>query len=211
MNSNSGVSHQHRLILALTNESLGSLGCKTAFVPLGSEQLDNLLSNSGAWLGPRALLEQMPQFRQVIPYIALRVGDEFVRYTRTPAGGEMRLHGRISIGLGGHVDLSDIVIVGNSVDILRTANVAGDREVFEELGSLSCVRKEWVGLLIDNDTEVGRVHIGLVGIWTLSEAPVGLAEDAIGDVSLVRIDDLLEQHSDRIETWSAILARWLTS
>lgn len=68
--------------------------------------------------------------------------------------------------------------------------------------------KEWVGLLVESDTAVGRVHIGMVGLWQLRSLPTGMSEDAIGDVGLASARELQES-ADRLESWSAMLLPWL--
>jgi predicted NUDIX family phosphoesterase len=166
------------------------------------------LEEAGVWFGPRGVLEEREDYRQIIPYIVLRVGDRIVRYTRTPAGGETRLHGRMSIGLGGHVDLADSKTSGDRFELLGTVEQAAERELQEELGEVMCERRQWVGLLVDNQTAVGRVHIGLIGIWNIDGLPNREAEDAVGEVELVSLSELRE-NAEMLETWSAMLLPWL--
>jgi len=173
------------------------------------DEVIKTLEQAGLWVGPRPILEDDVHFRQIIPYIILQKDDQVVQYTRTSSGGEERLHGRISIGLGGHIDLADMRTDAGRVSLRATVEVAAQREVQEELGSTEIIQKEWTGLLVEHDTDVGRVHIGLVGTWTLSEWPVGEVEHAIGDVKFSSIDELLLEQ-DRMETWSAFLLPWLS-
>jgi len=198
-----------RMILVTSAKELPSTFEESGFHPLQSSQVFAAFHAAGLWLGPRDVLEHLPSFRQIIPYVVLRVGDRFVRYTRTPAGREGRLHGRMSLGLGGHIDLSDIVSVNDCVDLEKTLGDAARREVDEELGSVDCVSKEWIGVLVDNDTDVGQVHIGVVAIWDLSFLPLGVSEDAIGEVELCSIEDL-ENSRDRLEGWSEMLLEYIT-
>ena len=51
---------------------------------------------------PRDEAEQRPDYKQIIPYVILRRGDEVFVTRRLSKGGEARLHGKISIGIGGH-------------------------------------------------------------------------------------------------------------
>ena len=205
------MTSNHRLILAVSNVRLPAGLKQTSFLPLAEDEMWATLREAGAWLGPRSQLEDMPEFRQIIPYVALKCDDRFVRYTRTSAGGEGRLHGRVSIGLGGHVDLSDIVVSGDHVDLVRTLDDAARREVDEELLGVHALSRRWVGLLVDNDNPVGRVHIGVVALWELASAPHGSAEDAIGDWGLATLAEL-QADDARLETWSSLLvSRWVGS
>jgi len=131
------------------------------------------------------------------------VQNRFLRYTRTVAGNESRLHGRMSIGLGGHVDLSDVICDGDRIDLEATINKASDRELTEELGNLTYLSRDWIGTIIDNETDVGRVHVGVVAVWELQKLPASV-EDAIGDVSLCSLDEI-EAAKSRLERWSEML------
>lgn len=197
-----------RLILAVKTEGLPDKLKLTRFLPMPHRQAIQTLECAGLWFGPRPVLEGTEDFRQIIPYIVLQFGSEFIRYTRTPSGREARLHGRTSVGLGGHVDLSDVATLGEAIDLVRTLENAADREVTEELGDLEIVSKEWVGLLIDNGSAVGRVHIGVIGLWRLRSLPTRIAEDAIGEVSTTSVSALTAD-VERLENWSAMLLPWL--
>lgn len=193
-----------RMILATAAGGLPQTLGTTSFHSLSAMEAFSAFHAAGLWIGPRDELEEKPSFRQIIPYVVLRVGNRVVRYTRTSAGGEGRLHGRMSIGLGGHIDLPDVISTESCVDLAATLESAAQRELDEELGDVDCVAKEWVGVLVDNETPVGRVHIGVVGVWTLRTAPGSTSEDAVGEVSLCSFDDLYGS-KHRLETWSALL------
>jgi predicted NUDIX family phosphoesterase len=199
-----------RMILAVSSEGLAAQSRHSGFLPASEREAFAWLHRAGLWIGPRDALEEMPAYRQIIPYVALRVGDRYVKYARMPAGGEPRLHGRISIGLGGHVDLSDVVVRANSVDLAATLGHSVEREVREELNGVSCDSKTWLGLLVDNESSVGRVHLGVVAVWTLNEAPTGSSEAAIGSIALATIDELRAEQK-RLETWSALLVEHLAA
>jgi predicted NUDIX family phosphoesterase len=197
-----------RLILAARSARLPLELGRTGFVPMNGEEAVYVLERAGLWFGPRRDLEHMEEFRQIIPYIVLQTGSRLVRYKRMPAGGEVRLHGRPSVGLGGHIDLADAVARGDQIDLLRTIERAAERELLEELGGVQCTDRRWVGLLVDNDSAVGRVHVGLIGLWRLVALPDALAEDAIGEVAVQPVAELAVDAA-RLETWSAMLLPWL--
>jgi predicted NUDIX family phosphoesterase len=192
------------MILATASSGLPEAYAGGGFFHSDVEKMLWDFHSAGLWIGPRVALERMPEFRQIIPYVVLRVGDRVVRYTRAPAGGENRLHGRQSIGLGGHIDLADVAIKNNSIDLSKTLLAAAEREVAEELGEIKCTSREWLGILVDNSNDVGRVHIGVVEVWNLEAAPTKSTEDAIGDVGLYSINEL-RHNTDRLETWSTLL------
>lgn len=118
------------------------------------------LEGAGLWFGPRAPLEENESFRQIIPYLLIRVDGKLVGYTRAPSGGESRLHGMVSVGLGGHVDIPDAQTRSDErFDLLATLNFASFRELQEELGAVGQITKtEWVGMLADIETEMAARH-----------------------------------------------------
>lgn len=172
-----------------------------------------MLALAGPVLAKRGFLETNPAFRQVIPYVVLRKGDCFAAYTRGVAGGEERLHGKISIGVGGHIDIDDIyytfAAVGNSpVDVhwADTVRTAAERELNEEV---SMARKPSLGLplgfIVDDSDEVGQVHLGILYIVDIpEEVKVVSNEPEITDIQWLTAPELLSQ-SDRLETWTRLV------
>ena len=155
-----------------------------------------------AWLGPRPVLEEDRSFLQIIPYVALRRGGEVLAYVRGADGGEARLLGKDSIGLGGHVDLPDVVvdqglisekgkmIPANRIDVEKTVLVNVLRELHEECG-IEIERRQVEAdpdllrftHLIHVDEGVNAVHLGLVAVIDL---------DRLGSSGEMRYEDVIE-------------------
>src|SRR5580658_2357824 len=55
----------------------------------------------------RSDAEQNKRFKQLIPYVLLICRDKILRYRRGKGGGEARLHGLYSVGIGGHISEED--------------------------------------------------------------------------------------------------------
>lgn len=201
-----------RLILAAETEKLPESLSTSGFVPMPTEDTLAALEGAGLWFGPRAPLEENESFRQIIPYLLIRVDGKLVGYTRAPSGGESRLHGMVSVGLGGHVDIPDAQTRSDErFDLLATLNFASFRELQEELGAVGQITKsEWVGMLADNDTPVGRVHLGVIGLWDVETIPDEQAEDAVADIRLFTYEELEAlDGEDRLEPWTRILLPWI--
>ncbi|MCU7557119.1 NUDIX domain-containing protein [Macrococcus capreoli] len=107
----------------------------------------------------RGDMEEDPSYKQLISYCILEnENDEILVYERLTGGGESRLHGLSSIGIGGHMNqLDDTQIEGVLLE-----NAA--RELEEEVGvkDVNPQSLNLIGFINDDDNEVGRVHIGLV-------------------------------------------------
>jgi predicted NUDIX family phosphoesterase len=167
------------------------------------EDLLARLAASGTFVD-RETAERDPATKQLIPYCVVRQGDLVLCVQRKPAQGERRLHGRLSIGLGGHVNPgSDATGPGG----LFHAALA--RELDEELTGAAALAPRFLGLCNDDRDEVGRVHAGLV---YLADVPPGSRTPAVREISKMAggfrsLADLgaLWQDPARLESWSRIL------
>lgn len=143
--------------------------------------------------------EKTPSLKQVIPYALFEREGAIFLMRRLGKGGEARLHGKLSVGVGGHI---------NPVDGADDPLEAGlRREVEEEVE----VEGEWraapVGILNDDATAVGAVHFGLV-YRVRTEGAVRVRErDALEGTFTPREEvlRLLRDERPRFETWSALL------
>jgi len=145
----------------------------------------------------RTAVEVDPSFKQVIPYLVLRDGERFFLMRRTKGGVDARLHDRYSIGVGGHLNPGDGGVLGG----LR-------REWHEELVAEFEPDFQLVGLLNDDRTEVGAVHLGAVYVADATGRPVEIREtDKLSGA-------FAEPHEvaavvDRMETWSRLCFEFL--
>lgn len=174
----------------------------------------NMLTDCGVWVGPRQQLEQMQQFRQLIPYIVLQQGDKFALYTRGETGGESRLHGKLAIGFGGHIDLPDLkTAAGGVIDLMETVGTSAAREMLEEVGLMTRAGEmDCMGLVISNDTEVSRVHVGLVLVMPVQGQVSSLEEDQ-QNIEWMTLDEIEALDPERAEGFTGAvggeLRRWL--
>ena len=74
----------------------------------------------------RRYTETDSSFKQIIPYCLVTCGDSVFLLRRTKKGGEARLHGRLSVGVGGHINPVDEE-VGDVVE------AGAERELDEEI------------------------------------------------------------------------------
>lgn len=156
-------------------------------------------------IGQRAHLEQNPAFRQIIPYTVLRCGDRIAAYRRTPKGGENRLHGMVSIGFGGHIDLADVSFDEKSViDLTATIKEGAEREIREELNfddSVTIVNFTTLPeKIVSNMSAVDAVHIGLVTIIDIDSDKVSAAEEQLNFIGFHTVAEL--EALDPLENWT---------
>ena len=145
----------------------------------------------------RPIAEEDPGHKQLIPYVVVRDGDRVFLMERTDAGGDRRLHGKASIGVGGHL---------NPVDDGEDALMAGlRREWAEELVAGWTPEFHLVGMLNDDSNPVGAVHLGVVFAVEADGRAVEVREaekltGAFAPAAAVRAA------WDRLETWSQLVA-----
>jgi predicted NUDIX family phosphoesterase len=142
---------------------------------------------------PRDAMERDPSFKQVIPYLVLRDGERYFLMRRTRGGRDERLHDRYSIGVGGHLNPGDGGVDGG----LR-------REWAEELDADFLPPFRLVGLLNDDTTDVGSVHLGVVYVADAAGRPVTIRET---DKLTGRFVDpaAVAEVVDELETWSQLV------
>ena len=76
-----------------------------------------------------------------------------------------------------------------------------EREVSEEIKIDSPFEDRIVALLNDDATDVGRVHLGIVHVFKLSEPKVEKREAMITNLAFLTRDELRARR-DLLETWS---------
>jgi predicted NUDIX family phosphoesterase len=146
----------------------------------------------------RAEAETDPTWKQVIPYLLLRDGDRIFLMRRTKAGGDARLHDLYSIGVGGHVNPEDGDVMGGL-----------SREWAEEIDADFEPDFQPLGVLNDDDTPVGAVHLGLVYVADAGGRPVAIRETHKLEGAFASIDECAAV-KDLMEGWSALLFDFVT-
>ena len=137
--------------------------------------------------------EEDPTHKQVIPYLVLRDGERWFLMRRTRAGGDARLHDLWSIGVGGHLNPGDGDVAGG----LR-------REWAEELVAGFEPAYTPVGLLNDDTTPVGAVHVGFVYVADAAGREVAIRETDKLEGTFATTDEVRAVR-DAMETWSRIV------
>jgi predicted NUDIX family phosphoesterase len=191
------------VLVVPTSDVIEKLGGGAAWLgirPAGAEDLAALIRASGRFL-PRADMERDPSWKQVIPYPVLRDGGDWFLVRRTKAGTDPRLHDRYSIGVGGHVNPEDGGFDGDLA-------LALEREWHEELVVDFVPQFRFVGLLNDDTTPVGQVHLGLVYEGDAAGRAVAIRETEKLSGAFVPTAEVAAV-ADRLETWSRIAFEWL--
>jgi predicted NUDIX family phosphoesterase len=169
------------------------------------EVVDTIMKNinDSFTLMRRGDAEEDPRYKQPIPYAVIQRGNEIFVYERLKGAGETRLHNKLSLGVGGHMN----AVEGKSdFKELLTENLL--REIEEELNiDEGMFEVKTIGLINDDYDEVGRVHIGvLVTIRISEEQDVTVRETEELAGKFMALEELKKKEVyDRLENWSKIV------
>ncbi len=160
----------------------------------------------------RAYAERTPALKQPIPYCLVIKEDQVFLLTRSKQGGETRLHNKLSIGVGGHVEPVDLP-TSEELELHPDWNrrnpipKAALREAtLEELEIEGDFKLKTVGLINDDTNPVGSVHIGIV-MLLIVDGSVRVRETEQLSGKFVSLDELKQFARDgaNLETWSSLL------
>ena len=158
----------------------------------GLDEFEAIVAREGRFQS-RAAMEIDRSWKQVIPYLVLRDGPRYFLMQRTQAGGDARLHDRWTIGVGGHLNPGDGDLAGGLRREWREEIEAG----FEPAYTL-------IGLLNDDTTDVGSVHLGAVYVADAAGRPVGIRETEKLAGSFAEPREVAAV-VERMESWSALV------
>jgi predicted NUDIX family phosphoesterase len=175
------------------------------FLPLEPAELEERFLEPARTKGffvERRAAETCPAWKQVIPYCVVRFEGRYMLMERLTTQGEARLHGKLSIGVGGHINPEDLrsdsdLVVGGAL-----------RELHEELEVGGEVELRPIGLLNDDGSAVGAVHVGIVfGVRSARMPHVREADKMTG--ALTPLADLRAMCQTRrpFESWSREILR----
>jgi len=173
--------------------------------------------------------------RHFIPYIPVVHDGKFALYARTPKGTEGQLHGKLSIGFGGHIEMAECAYFGatvnvdrheykkDSLDLPSTLVSSTLRELDEEFG---IDQHNIVGYseTLDHDTYMERTygtrlhtiitsravpvdcrHLALVYVVEVKDADVLEIEEQLNFLGWFTREELNEKYFDQLEMWSKAL------
>ena len=167
-------------------------GNKFAFIRANVDQILETITNKHFFLA-RALAETSPQYKQIIPYVVIRHGDSYFLLQRTSRQTEARLHHKMSLGIGGHINPDTPTLLGGL-----------QKELEEEVSVARPYDLEFAGILNDDTTDVGSVHLGAVYMLEAFTPNVSVRETDTMSGSWTRRADLAA-HREAMETWSQLV------
>lgn len=195
---------QTECVLVVPTAVFHRLGHFQGFSPEADRYLAELLRAEHVSYRPRGEMEQDPSFKQLIPYCIFRHVDadgrqHLFHYRRGAGQGEGRLHSKRSIGIGGHISSCDQGGPENADPYAEGLR----RELAEEVDVQTEYEELRVGLINDDLTPVGQVHLGVVHLLDVAQPIVRPRESEILDAGFAPIESLMAD-LESFETWSQI-------
>lgn len=148
----------------------------------------------------RGDVEEDPSFQQIIPYIIFNFENKFFIYKYLPKAGESRLVDTYQIGVGGHINDSDL---NGARDILKEGMM---REWNEEVNyNGEFLEKKFIGLLNDDSQPVEQVHLGLVYNFVGDSSEISIRETDKMAGELVGLKNIAEKIKNNNGIWIKIV------
>lgn len=196
-------------VLVVPAELLHRLGHFQGFTSEVERYVSVLLDPAHTSYRPRHEVENDPSYKQLIPHVLVCHVDgaeceAVYQYTRGIHQDESRLRGKRSVGIGGHIAMKDCASNG----IGNAYSEGMSRELAEEVSIETPYHEQCIGLINDDETNVGRVHLGIVHIFDVERPAVVARESEIVDGSFRPVREILP-HLDDFEMWSQICLRAL--
>lgn len=189
-------------VLCVPTKALEDVGVFQGFKFEWEKYVHNFLRTDVAFYAPRGEIEEDPSIKQIIPYLTFVYTDPQgkrwrLRYNRTKQSGEGRLRGKASIGIGGHIT----EMPGESPQ--DTFNQQWHRELSEETRIDAIIQASHIGVLNDDQDEVGKVHFGVVMEISVSLPCVYPADETTQEMYFTTGDRLYMDRGE-FEGWSKI-------
>jgi predicted NUDIX family phosphoesterase len=196
-------------ILVVPTSLFHELGYFQGFSAEVARYLPRLLEGGDVEYRPRGQMEEDPSFKQLIPYALFRWTDaegivHLFEYQRGSGQGERRLHAKRSVGIGGHISSVDAA-AGHTEHVYREGM---RRELDEEVVIATKYSESIAGLINDDETPVGRVHLGVVHLCDVEEPQIEPREADILDARFRPVSEILPRLGE-FESWSEIVVRAL--
>lgn len=210
------TAHKKEMILAVPNNIIQSFldhknGCilldefsKPKFIDLLNKQYIFKF---------RLFLETDLNYKQIIPYIIIKVRNKYLNYSRAKQSGDIRLHHKRSIGVGGHINISDFnkayLYNTNTNSLYSSFNdilyYAIRRELREELSPyfFDQYNIEFSDFYVINSHEddISKHHLGIVYICNI----LNYNNNIISQLTDTRFDDIRDLEPTKYELWSSMM------
>lgn len=145
----------------------------------------------------RSNAEKNILFKHIIPYVlCMNTQNRLACYIR--CGSEKRLAGLYSCGIGGHAEEID-----KAATLQKTIENGLYRELTEEISNFNKLKieLEYLGVIHENKTEAGLVHVGIVYLCRCSSDILPEPAQELGNLQWKSLHEIKEL---RTELWTGL-------
>jgi len=139
--------------------------------------------------------ETNPEYKQIIPYLVFTHDNKYFLMQRRATASEQRLASKYSFGIGGHIRKEDMD--GNTFLDWSL------REFHEEINYIGTLTAQPLGVLNDDSTDVGKVHIGFVLLLAGDSADITIKSE-LKSGNLLSLEEC-SIYYENMETWSQMI------
>lgn len=184
-----------KVLVVKTDKLAKFISGKTGLLTADREEMLDIIVNHHEFMD-RPAAEEDPSYKQIIPYVVLTQNGQVFTTRRLNKGGESRLHGKLSIGIGGHINPVD------ETDRRSVLMKGLERELDEEVYIQRRGQLIPRGFINDDGNGVGAVHLGLCFSMEV-EGEVLVKETEKLSGAWLSLQELKSEY-DNMETWSQI-------
>lgn len=179
-------------VMVVERETLASYLVECGLVTERTDEILERIQDTHFFID-RPTAEVSPQYKQIIPYVLIRHDGSYFLLQRTQKQNEARLHHKMSLGIGGHINPDTPELLdGLHKELEEEVNVVGDYDL------------TFIGILNDDTTEVGSVHLGAVFVLDAHQGEVHVRETDKMTGRWASLDELRSSR-DAMESWSQIV------
>ncbi|MBQ9812631.1 MAG: phosphoesterase [Thermoguttaceae bacterium] len=202
-------SKEDERVLVAPTELFRSIGTFQGVLTESLDRYDPLFAPDATRFMRRGDAELDPNFKQLIPYVVFTCEQDGKRlvfaYRRGKGQGEARLRSKWSVGIGGHVNDGDLGDAENAFDAGTKREIAEEVSLDANIASFARV-----GLVNDDSTEVGSVHLGVVCRVELDAPKLRSNEPDLLEARFREVGELLaeiDEAPERFESWTVFAMR----
>lgn len=182
-------------ILVVRREALFPNGVWQGISRIDCDEYLGIIQDNKEFL-PRALMEEDPRYKQIIPYLVFTHDNKYFLMQRHATASEKRLQNKYSLGIGGHIRQEDLTEGATITDWAQ-------REFHEEVIYSGALKVLPLGILNDDSTPVGQVHIGFVFLLQGDTSHISVQSE-LKSGTLYTLEEL-KQFYPTMENWSQIV------
>lgn len=146
-------------------------------------------------------MEEDTNYKQIIPYLIFNFQDKFFLMQRKSSASESRLKNKYSLGIGGHIRQEDM----QTNDIFEWAK----REFAEEVNYKGNISIKPIGVINDDGSSVGKVHMGFVFLLTGDSDNIKVKSE-LKDGTLLTLKEC-EHFYSSMESWTQFVVSYLNN